>query len=189
MKYPSHFAKLIESLQKMPSIGAKSASRLAYFLALEDKFSALALAHNIELCVQNLRTCPLCGGITERGICDICEDERRENGELCVVGSARDIFLLEESGEFLGRYLVLNDLGALNLKALKERITKERIKEVIFALSPSLGNDSIMLFLEDKLSELNLIFTKIAQGVPTGVSLENVDQLSIIRALQSRVKI
>ncbi|TLD86061.1 recombination mediator RecR [Helicobacter sp. MIT 05-5294] len=187
--YPESFAKLIESLEKLPSIGRKSAMRLAYFLAFEDKFSALSLAHNIECCVQQLHTCEECGGISSERVCEICSDSTRNNGELCIVANPREIFLIEESGEFLGKYFVIGSLEALNLKHLEQIIHKSHIKEIIFAFSPSLGNDSVMLYLEDKLEHLGLQFTKIAQGVPTGVSLENIDQLSIIRALQSRVKI
>ena len=187
--YPENFAKLIESLEKLPSIGRKSATRLAYFLAFEDKFSALKIAHSIETCVQELRICENCKGVSRQNLCEICEDHTRNNGELCIVANAREIFLIEESGEFCGKYFVIDSLDELDLKALQERILKEKIKEVIFAFSPSLGSESLMLYLEDKLSHLDLSFSKIAQGIPTGVSLENVDQLSIIRAIQSRIKI
>ncbi|MCI5968392.1 recombination mediator RecR [Helicobacter sp.] len=187
--YPENFAKLVESLEKIPSIGRKSAMRLAYFLAFEDKFSALQVAHNIERCVQELRTCEECGGITNQLVCGICLDATRNNGELCIVANPREIFLLEESGEFLGKYFVLDSLEKLDLEKLEKSIVKFRIKEIIFAFSPSLGSDSVMLYLEDKLEHFGLHFTKIAQGIPTGVSLENVDQLSIIRALQARIKI
>lgn len=187
--YPESFAKLVESLEKIPSIGKKSAIRLAYFLAFEDKFNALQIAYNIECCVQELHTCHECGGITNQTICEICLDVTRNNGELCILANPREIFLLEESGEFCGKYFVLDNLESLNLEQLTQNIIKFGVKEIIFAFSPSLSNDSIMLYLEDKLESFGLRFTKIAQGVPTGVSLENVDQLSIIRALQSRVKI
>ena len=187
--YPENFAKLVESLEKLPSIGRKSATRLAYFLAFEDKFSALSLAHNIECCVQQLRICEECGGISNDFLCSICSDNMRNNGELCIVANPREIFLLEESGEFLGKYFVIESLEKLDLKHLEKIIQKNHTKEIIFAFSPTLGNESVMLYLEDKLEYLGLQFTKIAQGIPTGVILENIDQLSIIRALQSRVKI
>ncbi|WP_299547641.1 recombination mediator RecR [uncultured Helicobacter sp.] len=187
--YPESFAKLVESLEKIPSVGRKSAMRLAYFLAFEDKFSALQVAHNIESCIHELRTCEKCGGITNQTVCEICLDSNRNNGELCIVANPREIFLLEESGEFLGKYFVLDSLEKFNLEQLEQNLLNFEIREIIFALSPSLGSDSIMLYLEDKLQNFGLCFTKIAQGVPTGVSLENVDQLSIVRALQSRVKI
>ena len=186
---PESFAKLVESLEKLPSIGKKSAMRLAYFLAFEDKLSALQIAHKIESCMQELRICEECFGISKEPICEICSNSMRNNGELCIIASPKEIFLLEESGEFNGKYFVITSLETLDMKALERKIIKNNIREIIFALSPSLSSDSLMLYLEDKLSHLDLQFTKIAQGVPTGVSLENIDQLSIIRALQSRVKI
>lgn len=189
MKYPENFAKLIESLEKLPSIGRKSSIRLAYFLAFEDKFNALKIAHNIETCIQELKICESCGGISQNHLCEICLDSTRNNGELCIIASPREIFLIEESGEFQGKYFVIEKLEALDLQLLQKRIETEKIKEIIFAFTPSLGSDSLMLYLEDKLAHLGLKFTKIAQGVPTGVSLENIDQLSIIRAFQSRIKI
>ncbi len=143
--YPENFAKLVESLEKLPSIGRKSAMRLAYFLAFEDKFSALSLAHNIECCVQQLRVCEECGGISNDTICAICSDKTRNNGELCVVANPREIFLLEESGEFLGKYFVVESLERLDLKHLEQIIRKRQIREVIFAFSPTLGSESVML--------------------------------------------
>ncbi|MDA3967541.1 MULTISPECIES: recombination mediator RecR [Helicobacter] len=187
--YPENFKKLIESLEKLPSIGRKSAIRLAYFLAFEDKFSAINLAHNIEECVQDLQVCEECFGVSDSYICDICNDDSRNNGELCIVANAKDIFLLEDSGEFSGKYFVISDIKDTNIKQLEIKITNNNIKEIIFALTPSLGSDGIMLFLEDKLSHLGITFSKIAQGIPTGVSLENVDQLSLIRSLQARIKV
>ena len=148
-----------------------------------------AISDILEAYKVEIRVCEECGGIANTSVCEICKDTTRNNGELCIVADSRDIFLLEESGEFLGKYFVLDSLETLNLGKLEHCISVNRIQEIIFALSPSLGSDSIMLYLEDKLENLGLRFTKIAQGVPTGVSLENVDQLSIIRALQSRVKI
>lgn len=187
--FPENFAKLVESLEKLPSIGKKSAIRLAYFLAFEDKFSALQISHNIEVCVRELCVCEECLGISSKPICEICSMESRNNGELCIIANPKEIFLLEEIGEFSGKYYVLSSIENIDLKALERKIIRDKITEIIFALSPSLGSDSLMLYLEDKFSHLNLRFTRIAQGIPTGVSLENIDQLSIAKAIQSRTKI
>ena len=95
--------------------------------------------------MQELRICEECGGITNQSVCEICLDKTRNNGELCIVANAREIFLLEESGEFFGKYFVLNSLEGLNLKQLEQIITKHKIQEIIFAFSPSLGSESIIL--------------------------------------------
>lgn len=187
--YPESFLKLTERLEKIPTIGRKSAFRLAYYLALESKHDALSIAHSIEECVSSVRLCEKCGGVCESRICEICEDEGRQNGQLCILSHPRDIFLIEEMGEFMGRYFVLNSIQSCNLELLRERISSEGIREVIFAFTPSLASDSTMLFIEEKLKDFNLHFSKIAQGVPLGVQLENIDQLSLLRAFLARTKI
>ncbi|MDR0762130.1 MAG: recombination mediator RecR [Campylobacteraceae bacterium] len=181
------FNRLVEALMSLPTVGKKSALRFAYYLTLSDTFSAMRLAHAIEDAVQYIRRCEKCGGVSEHEICEICLDEVRNNGQLCVIENAKDIFTLEENGLFLGRYFVFDDLE--KIEKLKNIIHEAEAKEVIFAFTPSLASDAMILFIEDKLKDLSLSFTKIAQGVPTGVQLENVDMLSLAKALKDRIKI
>jgi recombination protein RecR len=181
------FDRLVEALTTLPSVGKKSALRFAYHLTLIDTFGAMRLAHAIEDAAQHIRRCEKCGGVSEHEICEICIDETRSNGQLCVIESAKDIFTLEEHGLFLGRYFVFDDLR--KIEKLKDVIQEAGIKEVIFAFTPSLASDAMILFIEDKLKDLDLNFTKIAQGVPTGVQLENVDMLSLSKALKDRTKV
>lgn len=182
------FNKLVEAFEKLPTVGRKSAVRFAYHLVLNDTFSAMKLANAIESAIKSIRKCERCGALSEHEICDICLDERRDIQKLCLVESAKDIFVLEEHKLFDGRYFVLADLEEETLEKL-ESIVTEGVKEVIFALTPSLASDALILFIEDKLKNHSLHFTKIAQGVPTGVHLENVDMLSLSKALESRTKI
>ncbi len=182
------FNHLVECLEELPSIGKKSALRMAYYMVMQDNFSAMKIAHAIENAVGSLRKCSSCGGMSEDELCAICSDDSREKEILCIVENAKDILTLEDNGLFLGRYFVLESLDKLDILKLEEKIINGVI-EIIFALTPSIASDSIMLFIEDKLANYNLIFTKIAQGVPTGVSLENIDILSLSRALKNRVKV
>ncbi len=182
------FNKLVEAFEKLPTVGRKSAVRFAYHLVLNDTFSAMKLANAIESAIKSIRKCERCSALSEHEICDICLDERRDIQKLCLVESAKDIFVLEEHKLFDGRYFVLADLEEETLEKL-ESIVTEGVKEVIFALTPSLASDALILFIEDKLKKHALHFTKIAQGVPTGVHLENVDMLSLSKALESRTKI
>ena len=102
----------------------------------------------------------------------------------------KDIFTIEEMGDFNGKYWVLSpELEQIDFAQVRTRIASKHIQEVIFAFSPSLANEAVMLFIEDKLQDLSLSFSKIAQGVPTGIGLENIDQLSLSRALSARVKL
>lgn len=182
------FDNLVEALSSLPSVGKKSALRFAYHLILNDTFNAMKISNAIEKAVRSIRSCEKCGGLSEHEICDICLDEHRDNTKLCIVENAKDILVLEENNLYDGVYFVLSNLEESSIDKLKE-IIRDNISEVIFALTPSLANDAVILFIEDKLKEFSLDFTKIAQGVPTGVHLENVDMLSLSKAMSLRTKV
>ncbi len=182
------FNKLVEALQELPTIGKKSATRLAYHMVIKESFVGMKISHAIEEALGSLKQCVSCGGMSEDELCFICCDENRDEKLLCIVENAKDILLLEENGLFEGRYFVLESLAELNLLSL-EKLVSSGVKEIVFALTPSIANDAVMLYIEDKLSKFNINYTKIAQGVPTGVSLENIDLLSLSRALTDRVKV
>jgi recombination protein RecR len=182
------FNRLVDALQELPTVGQKSAVRLAYHMVMKDNFGALKIAHAIESALGSLKKCHSCGGMSEDELCAICSDEGRNHRLLCIVENAKDILTIEENGLFDGRYFVLDVLDEFNVTHLKEMVGSG-IEEVIFALTPSIANDAVILFIEDKLSDLDVRFTRIAQGVPTGVSLENIDMLSLARALKDRVDV
>jgi len=182
------FNRLVDALQELPTIGKKSATRLAYFMIMNDTYAGMKISHAIEDAIGSLKKCRICGGMSEDELCHICADERRDATLLCIVENAKDILLLEENGLFDGRYFVLESLEELSVSHLED-IVKNGISEVLFALTPSIANDAVILYIEDKLSQYSVNFTKIAQGVPTGVSLENIDLLSLTRALEDRVRV
>ena len=124
---------------------------------------------------------------SEDELCYICCDERRDNTLLCILENAKDILLLKENGLFDGKYFVLEALDEFTVSHLVE-VTNE-ISEIVFAITPSITNDAVILYIEDKLSDFDISFSKIAQGVPTGVSLENIDLLSLRRALKDRGRV
>ena len=182
------FDNLVEALSSLPSVGKKSAQRFAYHLILNDTFNAMKISNAIESAVRSIRSCEKCGGLSEHEICDICLDEIRDGSKLCIVESAKDILVLEENNLYDGIYFTLDSLEDEKIEKLRE-IVSDDVKEVIFALTPSLSNDAVIIFVEDKLKKFDLEFTKIAQGVPTGVHLENVDMLSLSKALNLRTKV
>ncbi len=182
------FTRLVDALQELPTIGQKSATRLAYHMVIQDNFSAMKIAHAIEDAVGSIRRCRACGGLSEDELCAVCADESRDRSLLCIVENAKDILTFEENGLFDGRYYVLESIDSLDMEHLHATVAGG-VEEVIFALTPSIANDALMLYIEDKLQDFELRFTRIAQGVPTGVSLENVDMLSLARALEHRVKV
>ncbi len=181
------FQHLVEAFESLPSVGKKSATRMAYHICMNDQFAGMKIAHAIESALATIRKCRQCGSMSEDELCSICVDDERDQELLCIVDSAKDIMLMEENALFKGRYFVLHALEQEALELLEDRV-KEGVKEIIFAFTPSIASDAIILFVEDRLKDYDINFTKIAQGVPTGVSLENVDMLSLSRALEDRVK-
>lgn len=186
-KAPESFARLTESLEALPGMGKKSALRIAYHLVCNDQFLAHKLSHAIEEALQNVRRCNECHNISEHELCEICADEFRDSSKLMLVASPKDILTIEESGGYNGRYFVLEHTTADTIAQL-QHTASHGAKELIFAFTPSIASDALILLIEDKLSNIGVSFTKIAQGVPTGVNFENIDTLSIARAIESRVK-
>jgi len=188
MRSLQKFDRLVDALQELPTIGKKSATRLAYHMLMKDSFVGMKISNAIEEALGCLKKCRSCGGMSEDELCFICCDESRDETLLCIVENAKDILLLEENGLFDGKYFVLDSLEDLDISVLVD-VVSDGISEIIFALTPSIANDAVILYIEDKLRDFDINYTKIAQGVPTGVSLENVDLLSLTRALSDRVKV
>lgn len=189
MKELDKFEELVDAFCKLPGIGKKSALRFAYYVSIENPFFGLNLAHSIEEAVRNLKKCTKCGAICENEICEICADFDRERDKICIVENAKDILIFENNNIFKGLYFVLDDINDEKLVKLENMIDENNASELIFAMTPSVNSDGIMLYIEDKFEFKNLNFSKIAQGIPTGVSVENVDMLSLMKALNGRVKI
>jgi recombination protein RecR len=182
------FENLVAALEALPSIGKKSAQRMAYHMVMEDHFGAMKIAHAIEKAVQRVQRCDRCGAMSEDELCPVCSDMARDHTKLCIVENAKDVFQIESAGEYDGTYFVVESVDSLDSSRLRERI-EEGVEEVIFAFTPGIATDAMILYIEEKLKNYDLVFTKIAQGVPTGVSLENIDMLSLSRALQDRIKV
>ena len=183
------FYDLVEAFESLPTIGKKSAQRLAYHIVMHDNYCGIKLAHTIENAIKSISKCNSCGSISENEICEICLDDQRDKDILCIVQTAKDIFVIEESKQFNGGYFVIEELEPEILDQLLMYVKTNNVKDLLFAITPSLSNDAFILYIEDRLKDYNINFSKIAQGVPTGVSLENVDILSLAKAIQSKVTI
>ncbi len=187
MKDLKSLNQLIEILEELPSIGKKSATRLAISLA-KDKYKALKLINALENAISSIQECQICGNFSEHEICEICDNPHRDK-TLAIVESSKDILTIEESGSYNGYYFVLSHLDDENIQKLKDIIKEKEIKEVIFAFPPSVESEARVMLLEDKLKDMNVDFSQIAQGVPTGVQFENVDINSLAKAIKLRVKL
>ena len=181
------FENLVEAFQSFPSIGKKSAIRMAYQAVMVDSFSAMKLVHALETGINTIQKCAKCHNMSEDELCTICSDPYRDSSKLCIVQSAKDILTIEESAQFNGVYYVISEVRDLDESHLFYAVGG--VSEIIFAFPPSIATDTMILYIEDKLKGLEIDFTKIAQGVPTGVELENIDIISLSRALEARVKI
>ncbi len=177
------FNALVESFSTLPTVGRKSALRLAFHLCMKDRLAAMKLAHNIENALRFIRSCKQCGSLSENELCEICTDPERQKTLLCITQSPKDVLIIEESKSYDGLYFILNELDENTLARLRKMIEEMGVKELVFALTHSLNSDATIFFIEERLKDLKLRFTKIAQGIPSGVNLENVDFVSLRQAL------
>lgn len=197
MLLPESLQSLINALERLPGIGPKSASRLAfYFLRAPEEVSqdlAEALAH----LKANTTLCQECFNITEAGRerCEICESSTRDGSLVCVVEEALDVLALERTGGYRGKYHVLQGVLSpiegigpddLKIKQLIARVGKSEIKEVILATNPSMEGDATALYLQQHLEPLGVRVTRLARGLPVGGDLEYADQNTLLRALSGR---
>ena len=197
MLLPESIQSVINSLERLPGIGPKSASRLAfYLLRAPDEVS-----QGLSTALANLKTktafCQECFNITEAGRerCEICESSKRDGSLICVVEEALDVLALERTGGFQGKYHVLQGVLSpiegigpddLKIKQLLTRVLNGGIKEVILATNPSMEGDATALYLRQHLEPLGVKVTRLARGLPVGGDLEYADQNTLLRALSGR---
>lgn len=196
--YPESLQNLIEQFQKLPTIGRKSAERLAMAIVESDYKSVDDFSKSLTEVKDRIHACKICGNLTEDEVCDICKDITRSEEYLCIVEDVRNLIAIEKSHAYRGKYHVLGGLispsdglgpDQLNIDKLLERIERENIEEVILAISSTIKGETTVLFLTNLLSKRNIKITKLAQGIPVGSNLEYFDQLTLERALEDRREI
>jgi len=197
--YAGPVQDLIDELGRLPGVGPKSAQRIAFHLLKLSRDDALRLARAIEVVKDTVAFCRRCWNIAvaaeEGGACGICTDPRRDATVLCVVEEPRDIVAVERTGEFRGRYHVLQGAispiegvgpDQLRVRELLARLEPEGVTEVILCTNPNLEGEATALYLGRLLSPLGLRVTRIASGLPVGGDLEYADELTLGRALEGR---
>lgn len=186
---------LILQLTRLPSVGRKSAERLAFHLLKVSKDEAMALADAIRLVRERIRRCSVCGNITEENPCSICTSERRRQDIICVVEDPMDLVAFEKSQAFEGIYHVLDGCLSplqgitaedLRIDALERRVKSGGVREVILATNPSVDGEATALYLSRLLSPHVEKITRIGLGLPMGSSLEYADSQTIKKALEGR---
>jgi recombination protein RecR len=192
---PEPIARLIESFNRLPGIGPKSAQRLAYHILRVPEHEAAALANAILDVKQRIVLCSVCMNITESDPCSYCQDPRRDGSIICVVEQALDILAVERAGAFRGRYHVLHGVinpmdgigpEHLRLRELIERVRAGGVEEVIMATNPSLEGEATAMYVQRLLGPLGVKVTRLARGLPSGADLEYTDDVTLARALEGR---
>ncbi|MEM8886018.1 MAG: recombination mediator RecR [Planctomycetota bacterium] len=186
---------LIDQLQTLPGIGPKSAERIGYHLVRRPREESRALADAIVGALDGLKTCSICGHVSESDPCPICADESRTQSLLCVVESSRDLEALEATGEYSGRYHVLGGrvapaegvgLEDLNVATLVDRIEREGIEEIVLATNPTFEGEATASMLARLLSDRDVRITRIARGIPSGGEIVHMNSAVLGDALRGR---
>jgi recombination protein RecR len=188
-------AALINEFSKLPTIGPKTAARLVFHLLNKPRGDAESLADAIIALKDRVRLCSLCFSITEEDPCAICNDARRDVRLLCVVAEAKDIYALERTSAYNGRYHVLGGLispmdgigpAQLRVKELVERIGANAFEEVIVATNPNAEGEATALYLSRLVGPLGVLVTRLAYGLPIGGDLDYADEVTLAKAIEGR---
>jgi recombination protein RecR len=191
-------AVAIEELSKLPSIGKKTAQRLALFILKMDNERVDNLLKSVKELKTKLKSCSRCNNLSEDELCEVCKSNKRDKSIICVVEEASDVIAIEKTHEFSGLYHVLGGVlspltgitpDSLKIKELLKRFEKEDIKEVILALNPDTEGETTSLYLAKLIKPLNMKITRIARGLPVGGDLEFADDATIGRAMINRLSI
>lgn len=195
MIYPKSIASLIEHFQKFPSIGPKSAQRMAFYLLRMPRIEVEKFAQSMIDAKENTKTCEICFNLSSTSPCEICTSSQRDKSTICVVAETKDLIAIEKTNEYKGLYHVLQGLispmdgiGAddIRIKELLNRLTDENVREVILALSPSVEGEATSLYLSKLIKPFGVKISRIAFGLPVGADLEYADEITIAKAIEGR---
>lgn len=195
LSFPPAMQKLIRELSKLPSIGEKSATRLAYHLVNNDRALAESLAETMRQAIQGVRACTRCFNLSEGELCTICRNPQRDTGLICVVEKPMDLVAIERMGEYRGLYHVLHGLWAplrgqgpesMKLDELVARLDGGSVREVILATSSTVEGDATALYVARLVGQKGIPTSRLAQGMPKGGELEYADDITLSRALSGR---
>ncbi|BBG59745.1 Recombination protein RecR [Providencia rustigianii] len=190
---------LMEALRCLPGVGPKSAQRMAFHLLQRDRSGGMRLAQSLTRAMSEIGHCSDCRTFTEQDICNICDNPRRQqNGLICVVESPADIYAIEQTGQFSGRYFVLmghlsplDGIGPMDigLDRLEERLSSETITEVILATNPTVEGEATANYIGQMCAQYGVVASRIAHGVPVGGELEMVDGTTLSHSLAGRQRL
>ena len=193
--YSPSIEKLIQCFEKLPSIGNKTAARLAFYILNASEEETNDFVSSIVNAKKNLKYCSKCYNISDTDPCQICGNPKRDQSEICVVEDVRDIIAMEKTHEFRGVYHVLhgsispmNGIGPddIKIKELLARLMDGQVKEVILATNPRVEGEATAMYLSKLIKPLGIKVTRIAHGIPVGGDLEYTDEITLTKALEGR---
>ena len=193
--YSPSIEKLIESFEKLPSIGSKTAARLAFYILNASKEETDEFISAIQNAKQNLKYCSKCFNISDNDPCEICSNPTRDNSTICVVEDVKDVVAMERTHEFKGVYHVLhgsispmNGIGPddIKIKELLSRLMGGEVKEIILATNPRVEGEATAMYISKLVKPLGIKVTRIAHGIPVGGDLEYTDEVTLSKALEGR---
>lgn len=188
-------ATLINELSKLPTIGPKTAARLVFYLLNRPRNEAQSLAEAILAVKDRVFFCSICYSLAEQDPCEFCTDDQRDATTICVVAEPKDVYAIERTGAFKGRYHVLGGLispmdgigpGQLHVRELVERVGLQEPREIILATNPNAEGEATALYLSRLLQPLGVSVTRLAYGLPIGGDLDYADEMTITKALEGR---
>ncbi len=195
MIYPKAIAALIEQFQKLPSIGPKSAQRMAFHILKMPMSEVQKFAEALVVAKEQTKACEICFNLSTSSPCEICSSSSRNKSVICVVAETKDLIAIEKTNEYNGLYHVLQGLispmdgiGAddIRIKELLTRLTDDRVQEVILALSPSVEGEATSLYLTKLIKPFGIKISRIAFGLPVGADLEYADEVTLAKAIEGR---
>jgi len=194
---PEKISRLIQEFNKLPGIGPKSAERLTFYLLKKDKQQLKEFADSLGTLQEGIVYCQDCCNISESDICKICANESRDSAQLCVVEEPMDVFVLEQTGAYKGKYHVLHGAISpidgvgpeqLTVDKLMRRLDESVVEELILATNPTVTGEATAVYVSRQVKPRNVRVTHLAQGLPMGGELEFADQDTLKRALSGRME-
>ncbi len=198
MEYSPSIEKLIESFEKLPSIGHKTAQRLAFYMLDLSKEEIKEFTDSIINAKNNLKFCSKCFNISDTDPCNICSNPKRDESVICVVEEVRDVLAMERTHEYNGVYHVLhgsispmNGIGPddIKIKELIARLMDGTVKEIILATNPRVEGEATAMYISKLVKPLGIKVTRIARGIPIGGDLEYTDEVTLAKSLEGRVEL
>lgn len=195
MQYPTPIAKLIDSYMKLPGIGAKTATRLAFFTLNMKEEDVMAFAKSLISVKRDLHYCPICGNITEEEKCDICRDTTRDHSQILVVEDTKDVMAMEKMKQYHGLYHVLHGVLSpmdgtgpedINITSLIQRLHDDQVKEVILATNATAEGEATANYIAHLIKPAGIKVTRLAHGLAVGSDIEYADEVTLMKAVEGR---